>query len=118
MGPGRHQASGIEVLSGYVVPTVDHHILVRSIPAGESFEPGGHVVFVLAPSTPRPTPKGVLSLVNRGPTWDRAIPALPEDAHIQRSEALRESALVAFPDAPASRTLRALAASLRELVNA
>jgi hypothetical protein len=43
---------------------------------------------------------------------------VPDDPHIQRAEALRESALIAFPEAPASKVLRSLAASLQGLVNA
>ena len=112
---GRHEASGLELLDEHTLPVAQDQIVVRSIPAGELVEPAGLVVLVLAPGTD--APDGVLPLVNRGASSDPATPAVPDDPHIQRAEALRESALIAFPDAPASRVLRTLAASLRELVN-
>ena len=117
MAPGRHQASGLELLSGYVTPIARDHVLVRSIPATELVEEAGLVVLVLAPGNEAPIPEGALPLVNRGQSADPNHPAIPDDPHIQRAEALRESALIAFPDAPASRMLRALAASLKELIH-
>ena len=117
MAPGRHQASGVELLSGYVMPSAQEAVLVRSIPAGEPAENGLRVV-VLRPSDQRALPEGALALVNRWTSSNPGHPAVPDDPHVQRAEALRESALIAFPEAPASKVLRSLAASLQELVNA
>src|SRR5439155_7645561 len=65
MAPGRHQESGVELLSGFVVPSTNGHLLVRSIPAGEQVDAEGQVGLVLEPGDQTAIPTGVLPLVNR-----------------------------------------------------
>jgi hypothetical protein len=118
MGPGRHEPSGLELLTSFVPPAARPGILVRAVPPNDPIELGGHVVMVLAPGNQPPTSAGLLPLINRGDPTNTPYPAVPDDPHIQRAETLRESTLIAFPDAPASRTFRSLAASLRQLASA
>jgi hypothetical protein len=118
MGPGRHEASGLELLTSFVAPGPRPGILIKAVPPNDPIQPGCHTVMVLTPGSQPPATPGLLPLINRGDPVTTPFPAVPDDPHVQRAETLRESTLIAFPDAPASRTFRSLAASLRQLTTA
>jgi cellulose biosynthesis protein BcsQ len=117
MGSGRHEASGVELLASSINPSLQPGILVKAVPVGDPIDPNARTVIVLSADNRQALPPGALPLLNRREPSGAPCPAVPDDPHIQRAEALRESTLIAFPDAPASRTFRYLAASLRQLAN-
>jgi hypothetical protein len=117
-GPGRHEPSGLEVLGSGPPPAAMPGLLVKVLPPGKRVRSKGRVVLVLTPGHPRRIPKGVLPVVNRQAIGSSECPAIPDDVHVRRAEELRESVLLAFPEAPASKTFIALAEALHELVQA
>jgi hypothetical protein len=115
MGSGRHESSGVELLPGSIEPPPGPGILITALPVGELPDPRGHTVIVLKKDGQQAPPGGSLPLINRCEPVGAPYPAVPDDPHVQRAEALHESTLIAFPEAPASRTFHYLAASLRQL---